>query len=84
MPSEAVFAPAGPDAATEEGWLLVYFFDRARAKREQAPFEPAALRDLNDIFPDATIVVTRRDPVAVFASFATMMTYAARARCSGA
>jgi hypothetical protein len=37
-------------------------------------FVPALL----DCFPDATLVVTHRDPVAVFTSWATMLTYAAR------
>jgi hypothetical protein len=33
---------------------------------------------LKRIFPDATFVVTHRDPVSITASFATMATYAAR------
>ena len=33
---------------------------------------------LNRIFPDATFVVTHRDPVSITASFATMATYSAR------
>lgn len=33
---------------------------------------------LLDVFPDATLVVTYRDPVSVTASFATMITYSAR------
>jgi hypothetical protein len=33
---------------------------------------------INETFPDATLVVTHRDPVAVYTSWATMLTYAAR------
>jgi len=33
---------------------------------------------LNRIFPDATFVITHRDPVSITASFATMATYSAR------
>ena len=33
---------------------------------------------LNRVFPDATFVVTHRDPVSITASFATMATYSAR------
>jgi len=44
----------------------------------KSPQHLAFIPVLNDVFPDATIVVTHRDPVAVFTSFATMMSYAAR------
>lgn len=44
----------------------------------KSPQHLAFIPALNHVFPDATIVVTHRDPVAVFTSFATMMTYAAR------
>jgi carotenoid cleavage dioxygenase len=31
---EAVFAPAGPDAAEDEGWVLVFAHDEAEARTE--------------------------------------------------
>jgi hypothetical protein len=37
---------------------------------------------LADVFPDATVVVTHRDPVAVTVSMATMIAYAARSHAS--
>lgn len=36
------------------------------------------LRALRAVFPDATLVLTHRDPLPVIASFATLMTYTAR------
>ena len=36
------------------------------------------LRPLAEVFPDATLVLTHRDPLPVVASYATMMTYTAR------
>jgi len=37
---------------------------------------------LRDTFPDATIVITHRDPVSVIASTVTMLAYGDRVRCS--
>ena len=42
--SEVVFVPTREGAPEDEGWLLGYFFDRARAKSELAVFEANALR----------------------------------------
>jgi hypothetical protein len=44
----------------------------------KSPQHLAFVPALIDVFPDATLVVTHRDPVAVFSSWATMFTYAAR------
>ena len=44
----------------------------------KSPQHLTFIQELNDVFPDATIVVTHRDPVGVYTSWATMMTYAAR------
>jgi hypothetical protein len=44
----------------------------------KSPQHLACIPALVETFPDATIVVTHRDPVAVFSSWATMFTYAAR------
>ncbi len=39
VPSEVVFVPAGDNASEEEGWLLGYFFDRAKDTSELAVFD---------------------------------------------
>jgi len=44
----------------------------------KSPQHLAFLPALLETFPDATLVVTHRDPVAVFTSWATMLAYAAR------
>ncbi len=44
----------------------------------KSPQHLAFVPILNEIFPDATLVITHRDPVAVFSSWATMMAYVAR------
>ncbi len=44
----------------------------------KSPQHLEQLGPLMDIFPDATVVVTHRDPVSVVQSAATMMAYAAR------
>jgi hypothetical protein len=46
----------------------------------KSPQHLEQLGPLSTVFPDATFVVTHRDPVAVTASTATMITYAARMR----
>ncbi len=52
--------------------------DRWVLKSPQHLEQFAALRT---VFPDATVVVTHRDPVAVTASMVAMLTYAARMAC---
>jgi hypothetical protein len=44
----------------------------------KAPQHLEQFRTLQTVFPDATVVITHRDPVPVAASLATMMTYVAR------
>lgn len=44
----------------------------------KAPQHLERFRTLQTVFPDATVVITHRDPVPVAASFATMMAYVAR------
>ena len=44
----------------------------------KSPQHMSFIPAIMDTFPDATLVVTHRDPVAVFTSWATMLTYAAR------
>jgi Sulfotransferase family len=44
----------------------------------KSPQHLAQFRPLLEAFPDATVVVTHRDPVAVTASMATMVAYSAR------
>jgi len=44
----------------------------------KSPQHLACLPALLETFPDATLVVTHRDPVSVFASWATMLTYGGR------
>jgi Sulfotransferase family len=44
----------------------------------KSPQHLEQFRVLADVFPDATFVVTHRDPVAITASFVTMVTYSAR------
>ena len=44
----------------------------------KSPQHLCCMPALSETFPDATFVVTHRDPVAVFASWATMLTYAGR------
>jgi Sulfotransferase family len=52
--------------APRERWVL------------KSPQHMGSIPALLETFPDATFVVTHRDPVAVFASWATLLTYAAR------
>ncbi|MGZ4734740.1 MAG: sulfotransferase family protein [Acidimicrobiia bacterium] len=44
----------------------------------KSPQHCEQIRPLLNVFPDATLVVTHRDPVSVMASVVTMLTYAAR------
>jgi hypothetical protein len=44
----------------------------------KSPQHLEQLRPLAKVFPDATLVITHRDPLPVMASFATLMTYTAR------
>jgi len=44
----------------------------------KSPQHMSFIPALMETFPDATLVVTHRDPVAVFTSWATMLTYAGR------
>ena len=44
----------------------------------KSPQHMAFIPAVNAIFPDATLVVTHRDPVAVYTSWATMVAYTAR------
>jgi len=44
----------------------------------KSPQHVERLRELIDVFPDATVVCTHRDPVAVAKSMATMLTYTSR------
>ena len=55
-----------PDAGTR--WVL------------KTPQHTERIRELVDVFPDATFVVTHRDPVAVTASVCTMLAYLERSR----
>lgn len=56
--------------SARERWIL-----KSPQHLEQLPV-------LRKTFPDATIVVTHRDPVSVIASAATMFAYGARMRCA--
>ena len=60
--------------------LQVLQWQRAAGTRWvlKSPQHLEQFRPLVEVFPDATFVVTHRDPVAVIASNATMLTYAAR------
>jgi hypothetical protein len=44
----------------------------------KSPHHVGQLRPLLTVFPDATVVITHRDPVPVLASFATMIAYTSR------
>jgi hypothetical protein len=44
----------------------------------KSPQHLGQLRPLLNVFPDATVVMTHRDPVPVFVSFATMIAYVSR------
>jgi hypothetical protein len=44
----------------------------------QSPQHLEQVRPIQNVFPDATVVFTHRDPVAIMASFATLAAYGAR------
>ena len=44
----------------------------------KSPQHLEQLQPIRNVFPDATVVLTHRDPVAMVASFSTMITYSSR------
>lgn len=59
-----------PGGATEVRWVL------------KSPQHLEQLVPLTTVFPDATVVLTHRDPVSVTASMCTMIAYTARLHCA--
>jgi hypothetical protein len=60
---------------------LLQVLQFARGGRRWVLKSPQHLEQLTtvfDVFPDATLVITHRDPVSTVASFATMITYSSR------
>lgn len=65
VPSEALFVPASETAAEGEGWLLAYFFDRARGASSLSVFDATRLAG----GPVARIELPQRVPLGFHGSW---------------